>query len=156
MKNSYDQDQNDGFKVFAKVAAQGDTWAEPSMTQEAKRPESKPKRKKKLGIWLTHVELAIIEAKVEAAHSNMSGYIRAALLTSQYRAPTDPKLVAALLKINLELTAQGRALNHIVKQMGSGLVNSTEALAMIDAIRAPLILALRTINEALMPEGALP
>lgn len=113
------------------------------------KPKSRKNTSHTTGVRFKAGELEKIRTKAQKAGCSTNTFIRASALGSVYEPPLDPALVKALFTINKELTAQGRNLNQIARQLNSGTVTPSQAVDMVDYIRIPLIRALCAVKNAL-------
>jgi Bacterial mobilisation protein (MobC) len=90
-----------------------------------------------------------VEAKAEAAGLSINEYIRATSMGSDYKPPTDPELIKALLKLNKELTAQGNNLNQIAHHMNSGEVLPSQGESLLGIISRSMLQTHKAIRAAL-------
>jgi predicted DNA binding CopG/RHH family protein len=119
-------------KVLRKSSAQVETSVAHPVRQkssELKLGDQTERKSQTLGVRFQAEELVIIKLKAQAAGCPTNTYIRAAALKSDYKPPINPELHKTLLAINRELTAQGRNLNQIAKQMNSHGAASQEGMA---------------------------
>ena len=98
-------------------------------------------------------EREIVLGKAKAEEMSVNEYIRASALGSAYRPPINPELHKTLLSLNRELTAHGRNLNQIAKQLNTDTATPNQGIDMLDAIRVPLVRALYAVKNALV-QGA--
>lgn len=119
------------------------------------RPESAPpkscglkpkhKRESALKVRLNETQREEVRAKAKKAHMSVNAFIKDTILDRNY----DPHVRTLLLRVNRELTAQGNNLNQIAKQLNSGTATPSQGVAMLEAIRDPLVRALYAVRNAL-------
>jgi len=110
----------------------------------------KPERKSIThGVRFQPGELEIVRQKAAQISSTINSYIRASVLGSDYKPPVAPELRKLLLAVLRELNAIGRNVNQIARHLNAGLARPEQGIAMLDAIRVPLIRALYKVRDAL-------
>jgi hypothetical protein len=113
--------------------------------------ELKLKRKRTiLSVEFTEQQRCDIRDKARKANLSVNAYIKVSTLGSRYKPPIDPALHEALFALNRELTAQGRNLNQIAKHLNGGTATPRQGVALLEAIRGPLVQALRAVKNALV------
>lgn len=80
---------------------------------------------------------------------SVNEYIRTVTLGPGYTPPLPPTLQQTLRDLNFELTKLGTNINQLTKDKNGGKATSTQVTARLDAIRRPLIGALRAVKDAL-------
>ena len=83
---------------------------------------------------------------------SVNAFIKNAILEKNY----DPHVRILLLRVNRELTAQGRNLNQIAKQLNGGTATPAQGIAMLEAMRVPWRQALHAVGNALTGGGPMP
>jgi hypothetical protein len=90
-----------------------------------------------------------VEAKADTAGLSINEYIRATSMGSNYKSPTDPELVKALLKLNRELTAQGNNLNQIAHHMNSREILPSQGESLLGIISRSMLQTHKAVRAAL-------
>ena len=106
------------------------------------------KRPSPLTIRLSERQKRIIRAKAQASAISVNRFVLAAALGSDYRAPADPALTRALLRVYRELNAQGNNLNQIARQLNASVVLPVQG-AMLDALATSIQETLARVQTAL-------
>jgi hypothetical protein len=121
------------------------------------KPEAKVEKKSATyGVRFKTEELVIVRTKAQLAGCSTNSYIRATVLGSDYKQPINPELQKTLLMLNRELTAQGNNLNQIARHLNEGAATPSQGVAMLDAIRRPLVQALLAVKNALVQKAPQP
>lgn len=113
------------------------------------RASAAPKQRKRLhplGVRFSAAELEIVKRKARDGGCTVNRYIRASALGSDYKAPVHLELRLSLLASNRELTAIGRNLNQISKQLNSG---RQVGRITLDGLQAALFTTLAMVRAAL-------
>lgn len=110
---------------------------------------NKKRRPNPLTVRLSDQERQIIRDKAQSAGCSINGYVRASALGSDYKPPTDPELVQALLKLNRELTSQGNNLNQIAHHLNSGRSSPAEGSSLLAMISRSMLQTHKAICKAL-------
>jgi predicted HicB family RNase H-like nuclease len=107
------------------------------------------KRRNPLTVRLSDSDRENIKQKAEAAGCTLNAYVRASLLGSDYKAPKDPELVQAFLKLNLELTRQGVNFNQIAKQLNAGVLAPAQGETMFTVLARSTLQIHKAIRQAM-------
>lgn len=140
--------KDEGKDDFLKSYAQVDPMVAPGG-----RASAEPKHGRRLhplGVRFSAAEIEIVRRKARDAGCTVNSYIRAAALGSDYKPPVHQELRLTLLASNRELTAIGRNINQIAKQLNSGI--SPYALLSAHSfgkLQTDLIITLTTVRAAL-------
>ncbi|MDR3560896.1 MAG: hypothetical protein P4N59_05585 [Negativicutes bacterium] len=140
-------------KKLSKSSTQVASLVGPKVPPKTCAP-AKPGRRRPhpIRVRLSAIELRTVRENAKEVGCTLNAYVKASALK---RLPMGPELQDMLFLLNRELTAQGRNLNQIAKHLNSGQANISQGTAMLEAIRAPLIIALKAVKIALtesMPE----
>ncbi len=96
----------------------------------------KPRKQKRAyqsyGVKLKTEELELIRAKAAAIDMTVNAYIRATALGEDYIPKPPPWQRELLLKLYVELAAQGRNLNQLARSVNSGHISAEAALLAAD------------------------
>ncbi len=128
-------------KSFAQV--------DPVVAPRGLEAPAKPRQRQRvhpLGVRFSAAEVEIVRRKAKDAGCSVNSYIRASTLGSDYKPPVHQELRLTLLASNRELTALGRNLNQIAKQMNSGMQVGRITL---DSLQAALFTTLAMVRTAL-------
>jgi hypothetical protein len=130
---------------FKKSYAQVETYVVPHVALQ-KSGGLKPRRASShpLSIRLNKSQHELVRQKAKQAEMSVSAFVKCLILGLDY----DPHMQKLFLALNRELTAQGRNLNQIAKHLNNGGA-SAEGVAMLDAIRTPLMRALYAVKDKL-------
>jgi hypothetical protein len=110
------------------------------------RASAAPKQGKRLhplGVRFSEAELEVVKRKARNAGCTVNGYIRASALGSNYKVPVHQELRLTLLASNRELTALGRNINQIARQLNSGA--SPQAILSQQPLRSIQTAVLETL-----------
>ncbi len=114
------------------------------------RPRRKEKRTyQSYGVKLKTEELELIRAKAAAIDMTVNAYIRATALGEDYIPKPPPWQREQLLKLYVELAAQGRNLNQLARSVNSGHISAEAALLAVDRQRAAMSKLFDDIGSAL-------
>jgi hypothetical protein len=143
---------------FSKSSAQVESWVLPravlpnsgelklkNITCKKKKGTTTSKRPSPLSVRLSECQKETVRAKAREAAMPVNAFVKYALLGTDY----DPNLRNLLHKTYCELTRQGINLNQIAKKLNSGMATPSQGIAVLEAIREPLIRTLRTVGNAL-------
>ena len=114
------------------------------------RASATPKQGKRLhplGVRFSAAELEVVKRKARNAGCTVNSYIRASALGSDYKVPVHQELRLSLLASNRELTALGRNINQIARQLNSGA--SPLAIHPIGSIQTAVLETLAIVRAAL-------
>lgn len=134
------------------VSPKGLASAEPKQDKnggDQKGGAGRTGRSNPLTVRLSKSEREIIRAKADKAGCSVNAYVKTVVLGSAYKPAMDPELRRTLLDLNRELTAQGRNLNQIAKQLNSGQATAPEAEMMIDVLSRSLLRTHQCVRKAL-------
>ncbi len=101
------------------------------------------------GLRLRPGELDLIRTKAAELDMTVNAYIRAKALGEDYIEKPPSWMRDALLKLYVELAAQGNNLNQLARNVNRGLLSAESALATADRQRLPLFMVMEHIQTAL-------
>lgn len=136
-----DKDENkkvSDSKSYAQVARLVAPEVSPRVAPNAIAGRSPRPRKKQsrtyqsYGVKLKTEELELIRAKAAAINMTVNAYIRATALGEDYIPKPPPWQREVLLKLYVELAAQGLNLNQIARSVNSGHISAEAALLSVD------------------------
>ncbi len=90
------------------------------------------------------------------AEMSVNEYIRTVSLGNGYKPPLSVETRTVLFGVYRELISEGNNLNQIAKKMNGGAATPSQGVAMLQAIREPLIGALRAVIKTLDRGGPMP
>ncbi|MFY9287902.1 MAG: hypothetical protein WAO98_05315 [Alphaproteobacteria bacterium] len=136
---------NGNKRFFKNKNAQVATLVGPKLAPP-KSSRLKPVRKRRnpVKVRLNEQERACVMLKAKHADMSVNAFIKCMILGADY----DPNLREVFFMLNRELTAQGRNLNQIAKQLNSGM-SPAQGTKQLEAIRNPLVQALNAVKWAL-------
>lgn len=125
-------------KSYAQVARLVAPEVSPRVAPNAIAGHSPRPRKKQTrtyqsyGVKMKTEELELIRAKAAAIDMTVNAYIRAAALGEDYIHKPPPWQREQMLKLYVELAAQGRNLNQLARSVNSGHISAEAALLAVD------------------------
>lgn len=128
-------------KGLEKSSAQVDPGVAPR--SRASTTSKQGKRLHPLGVRFSEAELEVVKRKAQNAGCTVNSYIRASALGSDYKVPVHQELRLTLLAANRELTALGRNINQIARQLNSGA--SPQAILSQQPLRSIQAAVLETL-----------
>lgn len=136
--NQGETKKESGSKSYAQVAGLVSHEVSPRVAPNPIAGHSPKLRKKpnrtyqSYGVKLKTEELELIRAKAAAIDMTVNAYIRAAALGEDYIPKPPPWQREVLLKLYMELAAQGRNLNQLARNVNAGHLSAEAALLAVD------------------------
>jgi hypothetical protein len=101
------------------------------------------------GLRLKSGELGLIRDKATELGMNVNAYIRAKALGEDYIEKPPDWLRDVLLKLYVELAAQGNNLNQLTRKVNAGLATAESTIGIVDHHRQPVFELMKHIELAL-------
>ncbi|MDE1902168.1 MAG: hypothetical protein KGI37_11115, partial [Alphaproteobacteria bacterium] len=143
-------------KSYAQVASSDSPRVAPAVAPVVSpnsaglRPTPCQKKKSNThGLKLRDGEIDLIRAKAASLNMSVNAYIRAKALGDDYIERPPEWMRDVLLKLYVELAAQGNNLNQLTRNVNKGILNAEIALATADRNRAPLFKTMEALQLAL-------